>query len=153
MKPAIKTSSLLFNRFVRLVEDNYEELTESFMNDLLRNPDTVAYRSADREIIFQASEIIYRDLSKWISREFSKEKIRERYERIGKERYNMDIPLDQVFKAMVLQRRHLWLFVIDKLYDDTTAYREALELNNRVTLYFDRAMYFMLHGYQRRMIA
>ena len=144
-------SSLLFNRFVRLVEENHQEITERFMNDLLKNPDTMAYRSnADREMIYQSSDSVYRDLSQWIDREYPKEKIAEHYEKIGRERRGLGIPVSQVQKAMVLQKRHLWLFVMDKLYDDLTSYKEAVDLNNRVVLFFDRATTFMLRGYEDR---
>ena len=147
MKPAIKKKSVLLNRFVKLIEEKHLEITEAFMNDLLKKPDTAAYHAIDRYTMYEASDMIYRDLSTWIAKEYPKKKIEERYLKIGKERFAMGIPFPQVQKAIVLQKRHLWLFVIDKLYDDKTAYMEALELNNRVTLYFDRAVHYMLQGY------
>ncbi len=66
---------------------------------------------------------------------------------MGKERCDAGIPIEQVLKALMLQRRHLWLFVMNRMYDDKTDYMEALELNNRVTLYFDRAMIAIVRGY------
>ena len=95
--------------------------------------------------------MIYKDLSQWISREFSKQKIEERYIRMGRERFDMGIPIQQVMKGLILQRRHIWLFVMNRMYDDMTDYMEALELNNRVTLYFDRAMLASLKGYMEMM--
>lgn len=143
--------NILFNRFVKLVEDNHQAITEAFMNDLLKNADTDAYRSMDRAEIYEASDTVYRDLSTWIAKSYPKERIEERYLRIGKDRFDGGVPFAQVQKAMTLQKRHLWLFVMDKLYDDATAYREALELNNRVVLYFDRATFYMLKAYQREL--
>ncbi len=147
MKDALIKRKLLFNQFMRLVEENHGTITEAFMNDLLRNGETTAYRSSDRGAVYESSDRIYRDLSMWISREYSREKIMERYMKLGRERFEMGIPLPQVLKALVLQRRHLWLFVMDKLYDDATAYMDALQLNNRVTLYFDRAIVYTSMGY------
>ncbi|OHD63015.1 MAG: hypothetical protein A2176_09310 [Spirochaetes bacterium RBG_13_51_14] len=146
-QPVIRKKNILFNRFVKLIEENYESLTQIFMNDLLRHPETTAYRGIDRDLIYQSSAYIFKDLSKWISREFSKEKIEERYAKIGRDRFEMGIPVHQVIKGLILQRRHIWLFVMDKMYDDKTDYMEALEVNNRVTLYFDRAMLSALKGY------
>jgi hypothetical protein len=147
MKQPLRREHILSNRFIRLIEKNYDRLTELFMNDLLRHPETDAYRTVDREKIYQSSEMIYKDLSQWISREFSKKKIEERYAKFGRERYEMGIPIYQVIKGLILQRRHIWLFVMDKMYDEKTDYMEALELNNRVTLYFDRALIYMSQGY------
>lgn len=156
MGPLIKRKDILLNRFVKLVEEHHQVITESFMNDLLKNSETPAYRGVDRAVIYDASDRVYRDLSVWVSKEFPREKIRERYIKLGQERCEMGIPLHQVMKGLILQRRHLWLFVMDKLYDDSTAYQEALQVNNRVTLYFDRAIIYAAQGYMemlsRRMI-
>jgi len=141
-------SNILLNRFVKLIEENHQEITERYMNDLLKNPDTIAYQNLDREKIYEASDLLYRDLSKWITKKYTKEKIEEKYKKNGLERYNQGIPFSQAYKALILQMRHLWLFVMDKIYDDSTVYKEALELNNRVTLFFERAAFFMLKGFE-----
>jgi len=150
-KPMVRAKNLLSNRFVQLIEENHESLTEIFMNDLLKHPETTAYRRAYHDEIYNASKMMYKDLSQWISREFSKQKIEERYIRMGRERFDMGIPIQQVMKGLILQRRHIWLFVMNRMYDDMTDYMEALELNNRVTLYFDRAMLASLKGYMEMM--
>ncbi len=147
MRPSIKKKELLFNRFVALVEENHQQITERFINDLLKDQDTAAYRGIDHYAIYDFTDNLFKDLSIWIAREYPKSKIEERYARIARERFSMGVPFHQVQRAFVLMKRHLWLFVMDKLYDDATAYKEALELNNRVTLYFDRAIFYMLKGY------
>jgi hypothetical protein len=148
-KPIISKKTILVNKFVKLIEEHHEELTEIFMNDLFRHPETDAYRNTDRDDIYRFSDLVYKDLSVWISKEFSKEKIEDRYGKMGMERCEAGIPVEQVMKALMLQRRHIWLFVMNKMYDDMTDYMEALELNNRVTLYFDRAMIAMVKGYMK----
>jgi hypothetical protein len=149
MMPIFRPKKILFNHFVQLVEKNHAQITERFMNDLMKNPDTDAYRTLDRGLIYEHSDIVYRDLSTWISREYPKSKIAERYMKIGEDRWNRGIPFSQVQKALSLQMRHLWLFVMDKLFSDMTAYQDALELNNRVVLYFERAMFYVLKGYEK----
>ncbi|HMB20891.1 MAG TPA: hypothetical protein VKQ10_07480 [Spirochaetota bacterium] len=144
----MKLKSVLTNRFVQLIEENHQEITEQYMNNLLRHPDTVAFQNLDRQIIYEYADNLYRELSKWIARNYSKEEIAVHYRKIGHERFEQGIPFSQAVKAMTLQKRHLWLFVLDKLYDDPTVYKEAVSLNNRVVLYFDRAAFFMLQGYE-----
>ncbi|MBN1532235.1 MAG: hypothetical protein JXA20_06200 [Spirochaetes bacterium] len=147
MRTLIRKKSILFNRFVKLVEENHQQITEQFMNDLLKNRDTTAYRTIDHFLIYDFADNLYKDLSIWIAKEYPKSKIEERYVKIARERFSMSVPFHEVQKAFVLIKRHLWLFVMNRIYDDTTAYMEALELNNRVTLYFDRATFYMLKGY------
>lgn len=75
MSIGIKRSHILTNSFVKLIEENHEKITEFFMNDLLKNPDTEAYRHISRDSIYESSDMVYRDLSQWIARDFSKKKI------------------------------------------------------------------------------
>ncbi|HON78218.1 MAG TPA: hypothetical protein PK544_06980 [Spirochaetota bacterium] len=143
--------NMLYNRFVMLVEEHHQEITERFMNDLLHNPETPAYRNLDRNDIYEHSDRVFRDLSRWITRDFPKSKIEERYKKLGRDRFSQGVPFSQVQKALVLQKRHLWLFVMDKLYSDLTSYKEAIDLNNRVVLYFDRATFYMLEGHEEKL--
>ncbi len=148
-KHVIKRNDLAFNRFVTMIEQNHEEITERFMNDLLKNPDTEAYRGIDHDALYRSSDIIYKDLSTWIAKEYPKEKIAERYLKIGRERWQQGIPFSQVQKALVLQMRHLWLFVTGMVEDDNIrSIKESIDLNNRVVLYFQRATFFMLREYE-----
>lgn len=121
------------------------------MNNLLHDPDTVAFKKLDRRLIYESADNLYRELSKWIAADYPKENIIRYYRTIGHERFDQGIPVSQACKALILQKRHLWLFVLDKLYDETTAYKEALTLNNRVVLYFDRATFAMLQGYEDKL--
>lgn len=144
----LKTGDIITNRFVELIEDNHQKITEQYMNDLLKNPDTIAYRNLDRQTVYEAGNRIYRELSKWITKRYPKEEIATYYRKIGRERFEQGIPFSQAARALILQKRHLWLFVMDKLYYDASVYKQAIDLNNRVVLYFDRATFYMLQGYE-----
>ena len=146
----IRATNILENRFVEIIEENHQAITEQYMNDLLRNPDTVAYRNMDRHKVYEEGDRVYRELSKWIVKQYPKAEIAKYYSKLGREKFDQGVPFSQAQKAMVLQRRHLWLFILNKLYYDASLYKEALDLNNRVVLYFDRAMYHLLEGYESR---
>lgn len=146
----LRGTNILENRFVEIIEENHQAISEQFMNDLLKNPETVAYKNADRQKIYEGADRIYRELSKWIVKQYAKTEIAAYYRKVGQQWFDQGIPFSQAQKALVLQRRHLWLFILDKLYYDASLYKEALDLNNRVVLYFDRAIYSMLEGYESR---
>jgi hypothetical protein len=59
--------------------------------------------------------------------------------------------LSEVIHALILVRRHLWLKVLGEgLLDTILDLYQSIELNNRVTLFFDRAIYFITVGYQKK---
>ncbi|TAL36744.1 MAG: hypothetical protein EPN93_07945 [Spirochaetes bacterium] len=144
----LKKSNILSNKFVLLIEDNIQEIAEQFMNDLLKSPETIAYRQLGRQDVYEAAYRRLHEISQWISKNYPKQEIERYYRQIGRERYEQGIPFSAAFRFLVLLKRHMWLFVLNKLYYDATIYEQALDLNNRVVLYFDRAAYYLLCGYE-----
>jgi hypothetical protein len=57
--------------------------------------------------------------------------------------------MEEVVMTLVLIKRYLWLHLLEEglMTTDLEIY-QALELNNKVVLYFDRAIYFALRGYR-----
>jgi hypothetical protein len=144
----MKDGNILTNRFVELIEENHQQITEAYMNDLLRNPDTISYRNLDRQLVYESGDRIYRDLSKWIVKQHPKGEVEKHYTKVGRERFEQGIPFPQAYKSLVLQRRHLWVFILDKMHYDVSVYKDAMDLSNRVLVYFDRAAFSMLKGYE-----
>ncbi len=142
------TNSIISNKFVRLIEENHQEIVEHFMNDLLHNKKTIAYRKLDVNDIYEIGIRVYRELSKWVAKDLPKEEVKEYYKKLGKIRLQEEIPASQFFQALVILKRHLWIFVRRKLDNEFTDYKQAMDVNDRVALFFDRAAYYMLIGYE-----
>lgn len=142
------TKSILSNKFVRLIEENHQVIIEHFMNDVLRNKKTVSYAKLDANDLYEIGSRVYRELSKWIAKDLPKEEVKLYYQKLGMIRRNEGIPASEFFQALVLLKRHLWLFIQGELENEMTDYKQAMEVNNRVVLFFDRAAYYMLTGYE-----
>ena len=142
------TNSIIANKFVRLIEENHEEIIEHFMNDVFHNKKTVAYRKLDPQELYEIGSRVYRELSKWVAKDLPKEEVKEYYRKLGKIRMAEGIPASQFFQALVLLKRHMWLFVRRQLENEITDYKQAMEVSDRVVLFFDRAAYYMLIGYE-----
>ena len=144
-------NNLIANKFVKLIEENHQIIVEQYMNDLLRNKKTAAYRNLDRQVIYEIGDKVYRELSLWLSKGQSEREIDNFYEKLGKMRLQQGVPASQVFHALVLLKRHMWLFVKQRLENDVVEYQQAIDLVNRVILFFDRAIYHMLIGHEKEM--
>jgi hypothetical protein len=69
---------------------------------------------------------------------------------MGGQRRKEGFALSEVISALIVTRRHIWLKVLsDGVLDTALHLNQALELNNRVLLYFDRAIYYSAVGYER----
>lgn len=140
---------MISQKFVELIEKNAETISRQWVKDVTQNINTPFYHTLDRDKLYERGIIMYKNLGHWLSLSSPKEKISSFYRDWGRQRFKEGIPLPQLIYAFILFRRHLWLFILHSDFLDT-AYelRGALELNNRVILFFDRALYNIVLGYQ-----
>lgn len=155
MKDTIRTASLyqtpVSQRLVDLIERNAEELTKRYVEDVKKNLSLPTYRVFDEKELFRRAHRVYSQLGKWISQEASKEEIKTYWKALGRQRREEGFPLPEIILTLSLLRRHLWLKVqSDGLLDTALDLYQAMELNNRVVTYFDRAIYYAACGYESK---
>ncbi len=143
---------MIYSKLVKLIEDNQEELTKRSYNELLSREETTRYRGVPKDILLERITDVYSRLVSWLNKEKRAGDLRKYYSDLGKRRFNEGIPLSEVVLAFMLFKRHLWLFVMEKqFFDSTYELYQALELNNKVVLFFDRIIYFATLGYEEAM--
>lgn len=143
---------MIYSKLVKLIEDHQEELTMRSYKELLSREETVRYRNVPEEILKERISDVYGRLVSWLNKERRSVDLKKYYVDLGKRRYTEGIPLSEVVIAFMLLKRHLWLFVMEKqFFDSTYECYQALELNNRVVLFFDRLIYFTALGYEEEL--
>jgi hypothetical protein len=155
VKDTIRTASLyqtpVSQRLVDLIERSAEELTKRYIEDVKKNLSLPTYRDFDEKELFRRAHRVYSQLGKWISQEASKEEIKTYWKALGRQRREEGFPLPEIILTLSLLRRHLWLKVqSDGLLDTALDLYQAMELNNRVVTYFDRAIYYAACGYESK---
>ena len=64
----------------------------------------------------------------------------------------MGVPMDQAVYALILLRRHIWLYAeFQTIFSTGIEQRQALDTLNRTILLFDHATYEVTKEYQRLM--
>jgi len=140
---------MISEKLVNLIENNADVLTKHWIEDVRENPSTPTYHFFPEEKLYKRAHLVYSQLSHWISRETSKDEIRNYYMKLGEERFNEGFALHEVISALVLLKRHLWLHILsDGQLSTAFELYQSLELNNRVVLFFDRAIYYTSIGYE-----
>lgn len=143
---------MIYSKLVKLIEDNQDELTKRSYNELLSREETLRYRNVPEDILKERISDVYSMLISWLNKERRADNIRKYYVDLGKRRYSEGIPLSEVIMAFMLLKRHLWLFIMEKqFFDSTYECYQALELNNKVVLFFDRIIYFSALGYEEEL--
>lgn len=141
---------MLSQKFVDLIEKNAEKLTKEWLQDVRKNVHTPTYHTFDEDRLYQRAFNMYKNLGQWLNVQTPKEQTTKYYLKYGQDRCQEGFPLPELIYSFILYRRHLWLFILHSGFLDT-AYEllRALELNNRVILFFDRALHSMVLGYEQ----
>lgn len=141
---------LISQSLVNLIERNADSLTREWLADVQEHPDTPTYHTFAPDELYRRCFKVYSQLEKWLSHETPKEEIADNYMQLGKKRHQEGFALSEVIQALILIRRRLWLKILSEgLLDSALEYSRALELNNRVILFFDRAIFYTALGYEK----
>ncbi|HHO76135.1 MAG TPA: hypothetical protein ENN05_06865 [Deltaproteobacteria bacterium] len=144
---------MISEKMIAMIKDNADELTNRLCKDLLSREETKSYRKINEDLVWERVFDVYSRLDSWLARDKKKADIKDHYIKMGKKRLHEGIPLSEVVMALMLIKRHLWLYVIEKhFFDSSYEFQQALEFNNRVVLFFDRAIYFTTMGYEEELI-
>ena len=143
---------MIYSRLIKLIEDNADELTNRVCKDLLTREETKSYRTLTQDLLRDRIYDVYSRLDSWLSKDKKKGEIKQHYTELGAQRYNENIPLSDLVMTLMLIKRHLWIFVMEnQFFSSSFELSQALELNNKVVLFFDRVIYFAVMGYEEEM--
>lgn len=141
---------LVSEKLVGLIEQSADNLTKEWLADVQKHPDTPTYQKYNPTELYKRCFTVYSQLGKWLSRETTKKEIAEYYMPMGAQRRKEGFALSEVILALIIIRRRLWIKVLNEgLLDTALELHRALELNNRVVLFFDRAIYYVAMGYEK----
>ena len=150
---------MLASRLIQLIETHAQSLTREAMDDILTNVHTASFRQVPKSELEPRVAAIYQNLGKWIG-DPSEGAVREEYEYWGRMRLHQGIPLSEIIYCVILTKKHLSRFIREHglvaFAGDRVAPGELVpvelygiqELNYMVGDFFDKALYFLVSGYE-----
>jgi RsbT co-antagonist protein rsbRD N-terminal domain len=155
---------MLAIRLIQLIENHAKSLTREAMQDVLTNENTTAFRRVPKEELEPRIAALYQNLGKWIGNP-SDDDIRQEYEQWGRTRFRQGIPFSEIVYVLILSKKHLRKFIRehglvtfsgDRVTPDELVPVELYaiqELNYLVGDFFDKALYFLVRGYEAAAMA
>jgi hypothetical protein len=136
---------------VEFLSRNTEELTRNWMRIVRNHQLTRSYGAFDEDRVYERAFRMYDQLRRWVGREFTKGDIASYYTALGAKRRREGFDLAEVVRALIVARRVLWFKIQAEGFIDKSIPADlALEINNRVVLFFDRAIYYSTVGYEQK---
>ena len=138
-------------RIMNLIEKHADELTAGWLAEIRKDIATPIYsRFENEKELYQRAHRVFGQLGRWINLEATKEDLERYWTDLGRERRREQIPLSEVVHSLGLIRKHFWTKVESEgLFDTSSDMYQAMDLQNRVTLFFDRAIYYAVLGYEK----
>lgn len=134
---------------VHLIERNAESLARRWLEVVRTHPGTPTFHRWDERQLYTRVFKVYSQLGQSISERTTKKDIAREYVALGRQRYAEGFALSEVIQALIISRRVLWFKIqSDGFLDTALDLNLALDLNNKVLVFFDRAIYYAALGYE-----
>ncbi len=139
---------IVASKLVKIIEKNASTIAERWVDDVSTLPYTRSYWNIPREELQERAESVCSRMGYFLGKRLPREKLASFYKRLGQVRREQGVAVEEVIMALMVLKRHIWLFILQEgfLTINLELY-QALELNNRVVLYFDRAIYYVAQSY------
>jgi len=135
-------------RLVRLIESHADALAGGLEERVHNNPQVTHFRDIPAHELRERVYEIYRHLSEWLLGKNELD-IEHRYLEIGMRRARQRVPLSEVVQAIVLTKENLWDFLkSEAVMDRAVEIMGELELLQMLEMFFDRAIYYAVVGYE-----
>lgn len=143
---------MISEKMIMVVKENADELTKRLCKDLLSRSETKSYSRISQDIVYERVYDVYLRLDSWLQGNKAKGEMRSHFIKLGESRRMEGIPLGEEIMTLMLIKRHVWLYVLEKNFlDSTFELIHALQFNNRVVMFFDRIMHYVTLGYEQEM--
>jgi len=143
-----RKDTALAGKLVEIIETRAGGIARAWYRDVKESSYTPSFKHISEKDALEIVNNVYRKLGYWLHPD-SEHEVRDTYEIFGQSMYHKGLQMEEVVMTLVLIKRYLWLHLLEEgLMTTDLAIYQALELNNKVVLYFDRAIYFALRGYR-----
>jgi len=136
-------------KYLELVERHAEDMAKRWAKDVRSNLKTTHYTTLDEEEIISQCIKFYQHFSKMFVDEKLSEDVLKYFRTYAQESYKMGIPMEEALYALILMRRHIWLYAeFQTIFSTSIDQRQAVDTLSRTILLFDYASYEITKEYQ-----
>ena len=139
-------------KLVDLTQKNTEEIARQWSKDVRTNPKTVNYHGKTEDKIIRQAREFYNDFQMMFFNESPYEQAKEIFQKYAEERFREGIPIHEALYALILMRRHMWLYAeFQALFNNEIEHKQAVESLSRTILMLDYIIYVVSRKYWKLM--
>ncbi len=139
-------------KLVDLTQKNADTIARQWAKDIKTNVKTYSYHNASEEEIILQAKYFYNNFQLMFFNESPYEQAKEIFENYAEERYKEGIPLHEALYALILMRRHMWLYAeFQSLFNTEVEHQQAVGSLSRTILMFDYIIYVVARKFWEMM--
>jgi hypothetical protein len=139
---------MLSGKLVHLIESHWEEIISSVIGRIRREPQMEHYRARVESELREWGQVLLQNLGHWLTIRAGEE-IGQRYEELGRQRFEADVPLHESVRCLCILRQRVLDFVEERVLNKSSLelYAEE-ELDRHLGRFFDILTIHMVKGYE-----
>ena len=139
-------------KYVELAENHAEKMAKRWTMDVQNNARTKTFKQLEDDRIVILGVKFYQNFSKMYADEKISDTALKYFRTYAQESFAIGIPMDEAVYALILLRRHIWLYAeFQTIFSSGIDQRQALDTLSRTILLFDYAVYEVTKEYQELM--
>jgi hypothetical protein len=136
------------DKLIEITESHAEEISREWCKAVRTNPRTKSYHSMAAEECFPHALSFYRNLRTIYFSEKPYKEVCDYFSKYAEERYQEGIPLQEAAYAIVMMRRHMWLYAeFQALFLTPVDHHRAIATINKTIRVFDQGLYCIIKRY------
>jgi len=136
-------------KLIDLIERSPNEIAKQWCRDVKKNVRTPSFHGLSDDDLIPIAIEFYSKFREMFFAEHPIDTARKIFGKYAEDRYHQGIPLQEAIYALVLMRRHIWLYAeFQALFVSAVEQQQAAESLNRTILMFDYAIYVITEKYQ-----
>jgi len=139
-------------KYLELAEKHADKVSARWLKDVKSNAKTPTFKSLNEEDLIYQCVRFYQNFSKMFLDEKITDEVLRYFRSYAQESYSMGIPAKETIYALILMRRHIWLYAeFQAIFTSAIDQMQALDTMGRTILLFDYASYEVTKEYQKLM--
>ncbi|MEE9912730.1 MAG: hypothetical protein K4571_13535 [Deltaproteobacteria bacterium] len=135
-------------KLLDLMANNSEAIAGYWAKDVTRNPKTPFYHYIKDDYLVPQAADFYRKLSAVYTLKDPYPAIKEFMSKYAEKRFKEGVPLHEALYAVILMRRHIWLYAaFQAIFITIIEQHQALDSQTRTILIFDYIAYALTEKY------
>jgi hypothetical protein len=135
-------------KLLDLMASNSEAMAKNWAKDVTKNSKTPFYHDISEAYLVPQAADFYRKLSSVYAEKDPYPAIHDFMSKYAEARFKEGVPLHEALYAVILMRRHIWLYAeFQAIFITITEQRQALDSQTRTILIFDYIAYTVTEKY------